>query len=78
MNIGEQSYDGGISLEVLEHQNSESFGCRGVLVSEAGLYSVSHSLIVNKDNSSSNIVLSLFHVLWLMNIFDYALDILFF
>ena len=31
---------------------------------------LSHSLIVNKENSSSNIVLSLFHVLGLMNIFD--------
>ena len=38
---------------------------------------LSHSLIVNKENYSSNIVLSLFHVLWLMNIFSYALDILF-
>ena len=38
---------------------------------------LSHSLIVNKENSSSNIVLSLFHVLWLMNIFDYVLEILF-
>ena len=38
---------------------------------------LSHSLIVNKENYSSNIVLSLFHVLWLMNIFDYVLDILF-
>ena len=38
---------------------------------------LSHSLIVNKENSSSNNVLSLFHVLWLMNLFDYALDILF-
>ena len=37
---------------------------------------LSHSLIVNKENSSSNLVLSLFHVLWLMNIFDYVLDIL--
>ena len=31
---------------------------------------LSHSLIVNKENSYSNIVLSLFHVLWLMNIFN--------
>ena len=38
---------------------------------------LSHSLIVNKDNSSCNIVLSLFHVLWLMNVFDYVFDILF-
>ena len=38
---------------------------------------LSHSLIVNKENSSSNIVLSLFHVLWLMNVFDYIFDILF-
>ena len=39
INIREKSYAGGISLEVLEQQNSESFGCRGVLVSEVGLYS---------------------------------------
>ena len=38
---------------------------------------LSHSLIVNKKNSSSNLVLSLFHVFWLMNIFDYMFDILF-
>ena len=50
------------------------FGCRGVLVLEARL---SHSLIFNKENYSSNIVLSLFHVLWLMNVFDYIFDILF-
>ena len=38
---------------------------------------LSFSLIVNKENSSSNLVLSLFHVLWLMNVFDYVFDILF-
>ena len=38
---------------------------------------LSHSLIVNKENSSSNLVLSLFHVFWLMNIFSYIFDILF-
>ena len=38
---------------------------------------LSHSLIVNKENSSSNLVLSLFHVLCLMNVFDYMFDILF-
>ena len=38
---------------------------------------LSHSSIVNKENSSSNLVLSLFHVFWLMNIFDYMFDILF-
>ena len=31
--FGEKSYAGGISSEVLEQQNSNSFGCRGVLVS---------------------------------------------
>ena len=61
-------------FKVLEQQNSESFGGRGVLVSGVGLYSY---LIVNKENYSSNIVLSLFHVSWLMNIFDYLFDILF-
>ena len=39
INIREQSYAGGISSEILEQQNLESFGCRGVLVSEARLYS---------------------------------------
>ena len=38
MKFGEQIYIGGISLELLEQQNSESFGCRGVLVSGVGLY----------------------------------------
>ena len=38
---------------------------------------LSHSLIINKEIYSSNIVLSLFHVSWLMNIFDQALYILF-
>ena len=74
MKFGEQSYDGGISLEVLEQKNLKSFGCRGV---RSWVVLLSHSLIVNKDNSSSNLVLSLFHVLWLMNIFDYMFDILF-
>ena len=36
--MGEQIYVGGISSEVLEQQNSESFGCRGVLVLDVGLY----------------------------------------
>ena len=39
MNIGEKSYAGGISSEVLDEQNLESFGCIGVLVLEGGLYS---------------------------------------
>ena len=38
---------------------------------------LSYSSLVNKENSSSNLVLSLFHVFWLMNIFDYMFDILF-
>ena len=63
MNLGEQSYAGGISLEffgvvklrVLWLQWSSCFRCWVV--------HLSHSLIVNKENSSSNFVLSLFHVL---------------
>ena len=43
--FGERSYAGGISSKVLEQQNSESFGCRGVLVSEARLYSYLTSYI---------------------------------
>ena len=38
INIREKSYAGGTSSEVLEQQNSESFGCRGFLVSGVGLY----------------------------------------
>ena len=53
MNLGEQSYAGGISseLRVLWLQSP----CLRHWVVH-----LSHSLIVNKDNSSSNIVLSLF------------------
>ena len=38
IHFGKQSYAGGISSEFLEQHNSESFGCRGVLVSGVGLY----------------------------------------
>ena len=38
---------------------------------------LSYSSIVNKDNSSSNLVLSPFHVFWLINIFAYMFNILF-
>ena len=38
---------------------------------------LSHSSIVNKENSSSNLVLILFHVFWLMDIFAYMFHILF-
>ena len=38
---------------------------------------LSHSSIVNKENSSSNLVLSLFHVYGLMNILAYMLNMLF-
>ena len=70
MNIGEQSYAGGIS--------SESFGAEKLRILclqrspclRRWVVHLSHSLIVNKDNSSSNFVLSLFHVSWLINIFD--------
>ena len=49
MDFGEQSYAGGISSEVLEHKNSESFGCRGVIVSKAGLYShLIHVLLIKR------------------------------
>ena len=38
MTLGEQSYAGGVYTEVFGAVNSESFGCRGVLVSGVGLY----------------------------------------
>ena len=38
---------------------------------------LSHSSIVNEENSSSNLVLSLFHVYWLMNILVYMLNVIF-
>ena len=56
-------------------QKSWSSRTQSPLVAEESLSQrwvvlLSHPLIVNKENSSSNIVLSPFHVLWLMNIFD--------
>ena len=50
---------------VVEESLSQKLGCTLI------------SFTDNKENSSSNLVLSLFHVLWLMNIFDYMFDIFF-
>ena len=77
MNLKEKSYAGGISseffgaieLRVLWLQRSPLF--------RRWVVHLSHSLIVNKENSSSNFMLSLFHVSWLMNIFHQELYMLF-
>ena len=60
---------GAAELRVLWLQRSRCFRSWVVLLS--------HSSIVNEENSSSNNVLSLFHVSWLMNVFDYIFYILF-
>ena len=38
---------------------------------------LTYSLFVNKDNSSSNLVLSLFHVYWLNEYVDYVIYMIF-
>ena len=48
-----------------------------VFVSEAGLYSYLIHRLLTKRIFLPNLVLNLFHVFWLMNIFDYMFDILF-
>ena len=74
MNLGEESYAGGISSEVFGAEKLRVLCLqRSPCSSRRWVVHLSHSLIVNKENSSSNSVLSLFHVSWLMNIFDYVL-----
>ena len=53
--LEEKSYAGGIPSYIFEQQNSVSLVCRGALVLEAGLES-HHSLFINKESFSSNIV----------------------
>ena len=64
MNIGDQSYAGGISSEVFGAAKLRVLWLHRSPCLKCWVVHLSHSLIVNKDNSSSNIVLSLFHVLW--------------
>ena len=70
MNIGEQIYVGGISSEVFGAAELRILWLQRSPCFRHWVVHLSHSLIVNKENSSSNFVLSLFHVSWLMNIFD--------
>ena len=70
MNPGEKSYASGISSNVFEAAKLGFFWLQRSPCLRGWVVHLSHSLIVNKDNSCSNIVLSLFHALWLMNIFD--------
>ena len=70
MNIGEQIYAGGISLEVFGAVEIRVLWLYRIPCLRRWVVHLSHSLIVNKENSSSNFLLSLFHVLGLMNIFD--------
>ena len=63
MNLGEQSYAGGISSEVFEAAEIRVLWLQRSPCLRRWVVHLSHSLIVNKENSSSNFVLSLFHVL---------------
>ena len=77
MNIGEQSYTGGISSEIFEAAELRVLWLQRSPCFRRWDVHLSHSLIVNKENSSSNFVLNLFHILWLMNVFAYMFNILF-
>ena len=70
MNIREKSYAGGIFSEVFGAAELRFLWLHRSPCFKRWVVHLSHSLIVNKDNYSSNIMLSLFHVLWLMNIFN--------
>ena len=63
MNFGEQSYAGGISSEVFEAAKLIILWLQRSPCFRHWVVHLSHSPIVNKENSSSNIALSLFHVL---------------
>ena len=63
MNLGEQSYAGGIPSKVFGLVELRFLWLQRSPCLKRWVVHLSHSLIVNKDNSSSNIVLSLFHVL---------------
>ena len=77
MNLGEKSYAGGLYSEFFGVVELRVLWLQRIPCLRLWVVLLSHSLIVNKEKSSSNIVLSLFHVSWLMNILDYTLDILF-
>ena len=69
MNLGEQSYAGGKYSKVFGAAELRILWLQRSPCLRHWVVHLSHSVIVNKENSSSNIVLSLFHVLWLMNVF---------
>ena len=75
MNFGEKSYASGIPSESWSSRNQSPLVAEESLSHKLGCTLISFT--DNKENSSSNLVLSLFHVLWLMNVFDYIFDILF-
>ena len=62
-NFGEQSYAGGIYSEVFGAVEIKVLWLQRSPCLRLWVVHLSHSLIVNKENSSSNFVLSLFHVL---------------
>ena len=75
INLGEKSYAGGISSEVFGAAELRVLWLQRSPCLGRWVVHLSHSLIVNKENSSSNFVLSLFHVLgfdeciWLSTIY---------
>ena len=70
MNLGEKIYAGGISSEVFGAAKLRVLWLQRSPCIRCWVVHLSHSLIVNKENYSSNFVLNIFHVSWLMNIFD--------
>ena len=63
MKIGEQSYACGIYSEVFGVAELRVLWLQRIPCLRRWVVHLSHSLIFNKENSSSNSVLSLFHVL---------------
>ena len=62
MNLGEQSYADGISSKVFGAAEIRVLWLQRSPCLRRWVVHLSHSLIVNKENPSSNFVLSLFHV----------------
>ena len=83
MNLGEQSYAGGISSKVFGAEKLKILWLHRSPCLRRWVVHLSHSLIVNKENYSSNFVLSLFHVLgfdeyiWLSTIYVVYLPIIY-
>ena len=77
MNLRKQSYASGISSEVFGAVELRVLWLQRSPCLRSYVVLLSHSPIVNKENSSSNLVLCIFHVYWLMNMFVYIINMLF-